>query len=126
MSHIARIELEINDISALRSACTRLGLEFRPDQRTFEHYGGRRECHHVIKVHEASYEIGVFRNDENGSYHLLWDSYHAGGLEKKLGKDAGRLKQAYAVERVRREARLKSHRICEQKTNQGIRLVLRV
>jgi len=126
MSHLSKIELQINDLFALRSACTRLGLEFRQDQKTFEHYGGRRECHHVIMVPEASYEIGVFRNDENGSYHLQWDSYHAGGLEKKLGKDAGRLKQTYAIERVRKEAKLKGHRICEQKTNQGIRLVLRV
>jgi len=101
MSHISKIELEVNDLSSLRVACMRLGIEFRQDQGTFEWYGGRRECHHVIKVHEAAYEIGVFRNEEKGSYHLLWDSYHAGGLEQILGKNAGRLKQAYGIERVR-------------------------
>jgi len=126
MSHLSKIELAINDLSALKAACMRLGLEFRPDQRTFEWYGGRRECHHVIRIPQASYEIGVFRNDENGSYHLLWDSYHAGGLEIKLGKDAGRLKQAYGIERVRAEARRKGYHVSEQKIAQGVRLVLRV
>jgi hypothetical protein len=126
MSHISKIELQINDLDTLRAACLCLGLEFRPDQKTFEWYGGRRECHHVIRVPEASYEIGVFRNDENGSYHLQWDSYHAGGLEKKLGIGAGRLKQAYGIEKVRAEARRKGYHVSEQKTNQGIRLVLRL
>ena len=126
MSHLAKIELEINDLDALKAACMRIGLDFRPDQRTFEWYGGRRECHHVIKVPAASYEIGVFRNDENGSYHLLWDSYHAGGLEQKLGKNAGKLKQAYGIERVRAEARRKGYHVSEQKIVQGVRLVLRV
>lgn len=126
MSHLSKIELQINDLDTLRSACTRLGLEFRPDQKTFEWYQGRKECHHVIKVSDAAYEIGVFREGENNSYHLLWDSWHRGGLEQRIGKDAGKLKQAYAIERVRKEARLKGHRLCEQKTEKGIRLVLRV
>jgi len=82
------------------------------------------KCNHAIRVPGAQYEIGVVRRDQK--YILLWDFWHQGGLEQKLGKNAGRLKQAYTIERVRKEARLKGHRICEQKTNQGIRLVLRV
>ena len=139
MSHIAKIELEINDTDTLKLACERLGLEFIENQTTYSWYGTSigdtplpegitasdlGKCDHAIRVPGAQYEIGIVKRDRK--YILLWDSWHQGGLEQKLGKNAGRLKQAYGIEKVRKEARLKGHRICEQKTNQGIRLVLRV
>ena len=139
MSHIAKIELEITDIETLKLACERLGLQFKENQQTYKWYGSwigdtalpegitvadLGKCNHAIRVPGAQYEIGIVKRDQK--YVLLWDYWDRGGLLEKLGKNAGRLKQAYAIERVRKEARLKGHRICEQKTNQGIRLVLRV
>jgi hypothetical protein len=139
MSHIAKIELEINDPETLKLACERLGLQFMENQTTYKWYGSwvgdtplpegitidqLGKCNHAIRVPGAQYEIGIIQRDRK--YLLLWDFWYRGGLEEKLGKNAGRLKQAYAIERVRKEARIKGHRICEQKTNQGIRLVLRV
>ena len=139
MSHISRIELEITDLETLRQACERLGLEFIENQTTYKWYGtwvgdtpmpegmtasDLGKCDHAIRVPGAQYEIGIVKRDRK--YTLLWDFWHQGGLEQKLGKNAGRLKQAYAVERVRKEAKLKGHRICEQKIDQGIRLLLRV
>ena len=139
MSHIAKIELEINDTDTLKLACERLGLEFIENQTTYSWYGtwlgdtplpegitasDLGKCNHAIRVPGAQYEIGIVKRDRK--YILLWDFWNQGGLEQKLGKIAGRLKQAYTIERVRKEAKLKGHRICEQKTNQGIRLVLRV
>jgi hypothetical protein len=139
MSHIAKIELEINDLETLRDACERLGLEFMENQTTYKWYGtwlgdtqmpegitvhDLGKCTHAIHVPGAQYEIGIVKRDRK--YILLWDFWNQGGLEKKLGKNAGRLKQAYTIERVRKEARLKGHRISEQKTDQGVRLVLRV
>ncbi len=137
MSHIAKIELEINDLETLKKACERLGLEFIENQKTYQWYGtwvGDSEmpegitvndlgkCDHAIRVPGAQYEIGIV--SKGRKYILLWDFWHQGGLEQKLGKNAGRLKQAYAVERVRKEARLKGYRICEQKTDKSVRLVL--
>ena len=137
MSHIAKIELEINDPETLKLACERLGLQFIENQTTYSWYGtllgdsplpegitvhDLGKCDHAIRVPGAQYEIGVVKRDRK--YILLWDFWHHGGLEQKLGKNAGRLKQAYTIERVRKEAKLKGHRICEQKTNKGIRLVL--
>ncbi len=137
MSHIAKIELEINDLETLKKACERLGLEFIENQKTYQWYGtwvGDSEmpegitvndlgkCDHAIRVPGAQYEIGIV--SKGRKYTLLWDFWHQGGLEQKLGKNAGRLKQAYAVERVRKEARLKGYRICEQKTDKAVRLVL--
>jgi len=139
MSHIAKITLEINNLEILKLACERLGLEFMENQQTYKWSGtwigdtplpegisihDLGKCDHAIRVPGAQYEIGIVKRDRK--YILLWDFWNQGGLELKLGKNAGWLKQAYTIERVRKEARLKGHRICEQKTDKGIRLVLRV
>lgn len=139
MSHVSRIEMEINDLLTLKKACLRLGFNFCENQTTYKWYGkyvgdaplpeGMQpedlgKCNHAIKVPGALYEIGVVQQD--GKYLLLWDSWHSGKLEEKLGKNAGLLKQAYAVERVRSEARCKNYHLSEQKIPQGIRLVLTV
>ncbi len=139
MSHIAKIELEITDIETLKLVCERLGLQFIENQTSYSWYGtwvgdsplpegithyDLGKCDHAIRVPGAQYEIGVVRRDKK--YTLLWDFWHQGGLEQRIGKNAGLLKQAYTIERVRMEARLKGHRISEQKAEKGIRLVLRV
>lgn len=137
MSHVAKIELQIKDLESLQAACEQLRLQFMAGQHSFAWYGHHvgdyplpegfsaadmGKCDHAIRVPGASYEIGVVYR--NGHYHLLWDFYSQGGLERVLGKGACRLKQAYSVERVRREARLKGYHIQERKTELGIRLVL--
>jgi len=137
MSHIARIDLEINDLDALKAACGRLGLEFRCGQTSYAWYGeyvgdhplpegltvqDLGKCDHAIHVPGASYEVGILKR--NGKYLLLWDFWRDGGLERILGRNAGRLKQAYAIERTRREAQRKGYRFTESKTRTGVRLVL--
>jgi hypothetical protein len=139
MSHISKIELEITDLDALKGACKRLGFEFRENKHTYVWYGiwvGRYplpegmtpedlgRCNHAIQVPGCEYEVGVIKRDH--SYLLFWDSWRKGGLEKEtaLGKGARRLKQAYAVEKVKHEARRKGYKLHEKKIDQGIRLVL--
>jgi hypothetical protein len=141
LSHISTIELEITDLDALKDACQRLGFEFQENKHTFAWYGywvgkyplpegmtpedlGR--CNHAIQVPGAEYEVGVIKRDHH--YILFWDSWRAGGLEKEsaLGKGAKRLKQAYAIERIKNEARKKNFRLHEKKIDQGVRLTLTV
>lgn len=137
MSHVAKIEIAIKDLDTLKGACRELGLEFMAEQKVFEWYGNSvgdypipegftaadmGRCDHAIRVPGARYEIGVVHR--NGRYHLLWDFYRAGGLERVLGKGACKLRQAYSVERVRREAKLKGYHVQERKTERGIRMVL--
>jgi len=139
MSHIAKIELEITDLETLRHACERLGLEFMENQQTYKWYGtwigdtllpegiavhDLGKCDHAIRVIGAQYEIGIIKRDRK--YILLWDFWNQGGLEQRLGKNAGRLKQAYGIERVRAEAKRKGYHVSEQKVDQGVQLVLRV
>lgn len=138
MSHISRIEVEIHSLEDLKSACAQLGFQFMESQATYSWYGSYigdqtlpegitedrlGKCDHAIKVPGCDYEIGVVKVP-GGHHILLWDSWHRGGLEEKLGKNAGFLKQAYAVEKVKREARLKGFRVSEKRIKDRIRLVL--
>ena len=131
MSHISKIEVEIQSLEDLKSACKDLGFQFCENQKTHKWYGTNSEsenktdlgkCDHAIKVPQCKYEIGVVKKGNH--YNLLWDSYYTGGLEEKIGKDAGLLKQAYSVQRIRREARIKGYRVVQKKVTNGIRLVL--
>jgi hypothetical protein len=139
LSHISKIELEINSLEDLKLACRRLGFTFIENQNTYQWYGrwvgdsslpeginvdDLGKCDHAIKVPECTYEIGVVK--KGSKYILLWDSWHKGGLEQKIGKDAGILKQAYTIERIIRDARLKKYQIKEIKQDQSVRLVLRI
>jgi hypothetical protein len=139
LSHVSKIELEILSLEDLKLACKRLGFIFQDNQKTYEFYGrfvgdsplpeginidDLGKCDHAIKVPECAYEIGVVKRGTK--YILLWDSWHAGGLEEKIGKDAGLLKQAYTIERIKREAKRKKYQVREIKQDQSMRLVLRL
>jgi len=141
MSHISKIEIVIHSLADLKDACGKLGFQFMENQKTFKWYGtGNRvanstlpegvsaedmgKCDHAIRVVECEYEIGVIR--QGSHYILLWDHYSLGGLTKIIGPNAGKLKQAYTVSRVRKEARRKGYRVIEKKMDQGVRLVLTV
>jgi hypothetical protein len=80
------------------------------------------KCDHAIQVPNCEYEIGVIRQGDH--YTLMWDYWHAGGLREKIGPNAGRIKQAYTIARVRKEARRKGYRILEKRSEQSVRLVL--
>ncbi len=139
MSHISKIEMIINSLQDLRQACKQLGFEFVSDQKTYQWYGrwvgdaplpsgihkeDLGKCDHAIKVPDCKYEIGVVRQD--GHFILLWDSWHSGGLRKKIGNDAGVLRQQYAVARVSREAHLRGYRVSQKPMEKKIRLTLSV
>ena len=139
MSHISKIEIEINDLTSLKLACQRLGFEFKENQKSYVWYGrlvqpekypmpegltqdDLGKCDHAIEVPGADYEIGVVKLQ--GKYLLLcdfWDSK----LKNRIGENGGLLKQAYAIERTLAEAKKRKFRVKEQKTEQGIRLTLR-
>jgi len=123
MSHISKIELEVNDLGMLSQACTQLGLKFVRGQRSFKWFGKDSTCSHVIKVSEAKYEIGVL--SQNGRYDLVCD-YYDPKIEQAIGRQGGLLKQGYAVARTKIEARRKGYSVVEQKTDSGIRLHVRL
>ena len=123
MSHISKIELEVKDLTALDQACHRLGLKFFEGQKTFRWYGESASCDHAIRIPEAQYEIGVVRQESG--YALTCDFFDP-GIEKAIGPNGGRLKQAYAIAKTRAEARKKNYTVIERKTKTGIRLQVRL
>ena len=137
MSHISKIELVIHSLEDLKDACRQLGFEFIKNQKTFKWYGrwvgdtplpeginieDLGKCDHAIRVPGCNYEVGVVKRGDH--YTLLWDYYSAGGLEPKIGPNAGKIKQEYTVARVKKKARIKGYRVLEKKIDQSIRLVL--
>ena len=123
MSHISKIELEVKDLGILGQACSRLGLELLKNSKTFKWYGQEAQCDHCIRVPWADYEIGVL--NRKGSYELNCDFYDK-NLEKVIGLKGGLLKQAYAVEKTRLEARKKGYSVIERQTQNGIQLHIRI
>lgn len=139
MSHISKIELVIKSLDDLKDACKQLGFEFMKNQKSYKWYGvwvgdsplpeginseDIGKCDHAIRVPGCRYEIGVVKR--GSKYLLLWDYWHEGGLRQKIGKNAGKLKQAYTISRIRKESQRKGYRIREKKMDQGVRLVLTV
>lgn len=122
MSHLSKIEIIINDLKALKSACRKMGLEFRENQARFKWYDGESQCHHAIHVPGARYEVGVIQN--GNTFELAWDNWSSGGLVQKLGENAGLLKKQYSLERIRNEAGKKRYHVKEAPIKNGTRLVL--
>ena len=124
MSHISKIELEVKDLGVLSQACTRLGLNPVKNQKTYVWYGrDSQKCDHAIRVPGAEYEIGVLKKD--GLFELQCDFYDR-NIEKAIGRKGGLLKQAYAVEKAKIEARRKGYSVLEKRTETGVRLHVRM
>jgi len=123
MSHISKIELEVKDLGILGQACSELGLELIKNRKIFRWYGKEAPCKHAIKVPEAAYEIGVIQR--NDCFELNCDFYDR-NLEKIIGSKGGLLKQAYAVIKTRVEARKKGYSVLERKTENSIKLHVRI
>ena len=123
MSHISKIELEVKDLGILDKACARMGLMFQRGKKTFKWYSKESPCDHVIGVPGASYEIGVI--NKGGRFELNCDFYDP-NIEKVIGRQGGLLKQAYAVEKTKLEARKKGYSVMERETKTGIRLHVRI
>lgn len=137
MSHVADIEMEVNDLGCLKEAAKAIGLEF-VEKSTYKWFGrsvgdyplpkGFTEadlgkCKYVLQIpgNSKAYEIGVIeRKDGKPGYQLLWDFWNKGyGLEDVVGKDGGLLKQSYAVMRAKKEMLRKGYRVNTTKDQAG-------
>lgn len=126
MSHIVKIEVEINDLASLKKACSRLGLEFRETQKSFKWYGQDvAECDHAIAIpnNTSAYEIGVMKAGKG--YELKCDFWNR-QLKEKIGEGGGLLKQAYAIEKARAEALRKGFSVRERNIDGRIELRIQV
>lgn len=143
MSHVAKIELEIKDLDALKKAASMLGLEFVEGQTTYHWYGHHvgdyplptgfkasdlGKCEHAMRIpnKKSAYEIGVVkRKDGKPGYTLLWDFWQNGyGLKEKVGEDGNKLKQAYAEAVATKSLQKKGFKINRQVNKETGKVVL--
>ena len=99
MSHLAKIQLQIKDLAALRLAAAARGLELVEGAQSFKWYQGQGKCDHKLRVKGGSargYEIGIVRDEVGGGYSLLWDDFDQ-KLKGAAGAGAGALKQEYGA-----------------------------
>ena len=123
MSHLSKIELEVKDLDTLGKACKLIGLNLVKGKRSYKWYYGEEKCDHAIEVPNAEFEIGVVKKD--GKYELATDFWDL-NVEKTIGKSGGLLKQRYAVEKTKAEAKRKGYRVIEKQMDKKIRLHVRL
>ena len=134
MSHVASVELVINDVDSLKQACENIeGLHFMQGQTTHKWYGkfladsdvGRQTaeefnaetfgtCDHAIKVDGSGYEIGVVKNPTGTGYRLIYDQWSSDGrdiAEKCRGEGLTKIKPEYGAVRARRHLQRQGYRV---------------
>ncbi len=118
MSHIVTVETQIRDPVALTAACLRLQLP-PPQRRTVRLYSGTASG---LAVELPGWKYPVVCDVTQGR--LRFDNY---GGQWGNQSELDRLLQAYAIEKVRVEARRRGHTIMEQSLSDGsIRITLQV
>jgi hypothetical protein len=139
MSHVATIEVEIQNLKCLKSAVKRLGLVWKENQKNYKWFGRHvgdypmpdgmttndlGKCIHAIGVPGAEYEVGVIRDPMNKkNYKLIWDFWDK-RLLNKLGPNAWKLSQAVAIEQGKYAAKLKGFTCKEEVMDDRVRLVV--
>ena len=110
MSHIVQIQTEVRDPIAAAAACERLGLP-QPIHSTYELFNNQATG---LGVQLPEWQYPVVCDLRTGK--LNYDNY-GGHWGEQVHLD--KFLQAYAVERVRIEARLKGHTATEQTLADG-------
>jgi hypothetical protein len=114
LSHIGTVKTEVRDESAVAAACRRLARP-EPAAGTAQLYSGQASG---LLVHLKDWLYPLVVDTDSGT--IRFDNYGGcWGDEQHLH----RFLQAYAVERVRSEARKKNHAATEQSLADGSILV---
>ena len=100
MSHLAKIQLQIKDLQALRLAAAARGLELVEGATSFKWYQGQGKCDHKLRLKDSrggmAYEIGLVKSEDRPGYELLWDDFDQ-SLKAAAGVGGGALKQEYGA-----------------------------
>ena len=116
MSQVVTIHTRVRDAAALAAACRRLGLA-EPVQGKAQLYSGEAQGL-VVRLPGWNYPV-VF---DAASGEARYDNFSGAWGEQK---ELERLLQAYAVEKVRVEARRSGHAVTEQPLPDGsVRLLI--
>jgi hypothetical protein len=145
VSHVVSLQLQINDLDCLKAACDAVGLVYHEGVTSYRWYGWSvgdypipegysvydlGKCVHKISVKGApdcAYEAGVVASKSGKGYSILYDFYGNGCyMLDKVGKDGGKLRQAYALEVAKKTAKKQGYRIIGQSVQSDGSITLRV
>ena len=148
MSHVSNVELEVNDLDALRDAIAQTdGLTWCEGHQNYKWYGkwmndfhgsvaavdngfdpstfGQSE--HVIRAEGIEYEIGVVKNPDGQGYRLLYDNYASGKqIAERYGSGLETIKNSYAERVAVKQLQRKGYRVTTRVNSQGQRQVVGV
>ena len=111
MSHIATVKTEVKSLHGLSAACRRLKLA-SPKNGTHRLYGGQTATGYAVRLPDWRYPV-VF---DLASKQVHFDNFRGlWGNEKELDK----LKQAYAVEVAKEQARKQGFAVSEKPLADG-------
>ncbi len=138
MSHVVSINVELNDLDAIKATCHELGLTFLENQKTYQWWGRSLgyyaipdgftkddlgHCEHAIKVPGTTWEIGLAKPRNGKGYRLLFDFYGSQGqpiLDALGGEKASKFVQLYGVHRAMAMARKLGHNVTRQVGRNGV------
>jgi hypothetical protein len=146
MSHVADVQMQINDLSCLKKAVEGMGGTFVEGQKTFTWYGrflndwresGGKiaeraainrvdaanfgKCEHAIKIPGCRYEIGVIKSPDGKGYKLIYDEFGEGRklVEWLGGETYGRVKQQYSAQVTKRQLSRQGYRVVTKQLSNG-------
>ncbi|MFH5804348.1 DUF1257 domain-containing protein [Alienimonas sp. DA493] len=104
MSHVVTIETKLRDPAAIHAACVRLNLP-EPKTETVKFFDGSEHIGLAVRPPGFVYPV-LIQQDGN----VRCDTYNGRWGDESF---LGRLKQTYAVEAAKLQAKARGHRIAE-------------
>lgn len=114
MSNIVEIKLKITDLDAFARAIKRFKGKFYENAKSFQGWYQQESCDHKATLPGTKLELGLVENDE-GSYDLKYDHM----LDNTIGEKAGKLMDAYTMEKSYGEAFAMGYAACEHLEEDG-------
>jgi len=121
MSHIAGVKTKVKDPVTLAQAAAALGLKIKPDGQC-RWYGGTKKMDLVFGL-PGRFDVGFVRS-KDGTFSLEAD-FWGGDVERAIGRQGGRLLQAYAVLKARQQGLAMGFAAGERRVGEEIHVVLR-
>lgn len=119
MSHFSKIDAQISDEEALKTATNKMGLDLIPNGMC-RYYYGKERADMVVKL-PGKYDVALEKDGDH--YNMKADLWN-GQVEKYVGANAGLLMQQYSVEKARIEAFKKALAVTEANDGDDIVLTL--
>lgn len=125
MSHIATMQCQIKDLSALEEALGKFNAELRRDQTTFKSYPGTpNRCKHAIRLKDqpTAYEVGLQQRAEaDESYDLACDFFD-GKLGRAFGDQLVNLRNEYLATVAENSLSRRGYRIRREQVGNEIHI----